>query len=192
MKKAILALIIFLVVPTGCMTKNQLEGEKAYYQAMVALKTQQANQPIFKMTPAKEGEPIVLGNVASIEVYAPRLDDKPLQQYVHQDFGVKEGFRTVNAIAPYAAVGVVAGIVGEAAKSNNTSYNQSVTGTNNTGRIAGPSTIHSNVAGNNNTVGGAVEQPITTTTTSTTTTTPTTNTNTNTHTGTTTTGDVNN
>jgi hypothetical protein len=189
MKKLMIAVVLMIAFNvSGCMMKNQLDAEVAYYRAQVAIKQVQ-QQPLFRITPAKIGEPITLGNVGMMEIYGQQ-HQTPIPQYVHSDFGVKTGIGAAQAAIWPIAGAVMVGKALDAAKGNNTSYSQTVTGENNTGRIAGPSNINANVAGNNNTLGGAVEQQIPTTTTTTTNTTTTT-TPTTTTTGTTTTGNVN-
>jgi hypothetical protein len=186
MKKLCLVVVFLLTccLMTGCMLKNNLDAEKSYYQMMTAIKTaqmQQASQPIFRLTPAKPGEPVIIQNLGALEIYQQIQTDKTLPpQYVHQDFGVKAVVNVAAAAVPYAGIYGVGKVIADAVKSNVTNYNQSITGENNTGRIAGPSALNSVVTGDGNTLGGAVEIPTTTTTTTTTIPTTTTNTTTNT------------
>ena len=90
MKKII---ILFMVVMlSGCMTHNQLEAEKAFYQMQTAsIRSQQqaAAQPLWEMKSQQEGKPIVLENVDYIRVYQPIQQSQQQQQmvqYRQQDY----------------------------------------------------------------------------------------------------------
>jgi hypothetical protein len=180
MKKLwILVVLLFLI---GCgPTANQLKLGQAYYQAMAA---RQSN-PYVEI---KIADPTKPTNIESIKVWGP---EQGLAQYQERDYAqpwINLTSSVLSVAVPWIGAAAIVHSIGDIAGNNTTSYNQTVSGTNNTGRIAGPANINANVAGNSNTLGGAVEQSIPTTTTTNTTTTPTTTTTSNT--GTTTTGDV--
>lgn len=182
MKKLWLIPALLLLISCGP-TANQLKIAKAYYQT-IAAKTQ---NPYVELTIADPDKPI---NLKSIKVWSP--DSGAVAQYQERDYAapwINLTSQVLSVAVPWIGAASIVNSIKDTVGHNSTTYNQTVSGTNNTGRIAGPSTINATVAGNNNTLGGAVEQqnPTTTTTTTTTTTMPTTTTNT----GTTTTGNVN-
>ena len=90
MKKLIL--LISIIILSGCMTHNQLEAEKAFYQMQAAsMRSQQqaAAQPLWEMKSQQEGKPIVLENVDYIRVYQPVQQSQQQQQivqYGQQDY----------------------------------------------------------------------------------------------------------
>ena len=169
--KKLLAILMIVLLTSGCMTANMLEAERSYYQAVVAMQTQKASQPIFELTPAKEGEPIVLGNVGSFRVYAPPVgSDKELSQYKQTDY-VGPWLRVVSAALPWIGVWGVAHEIGKAAGDTITSYNQSVSGSGNTATTRTSSIATGNM-GDGNSLTGMSEvndsyNPTTTTTTTT-------------------------
>jgi hypothetical protein len=173
-----LLIVILVLALTGCMTANMLDAEKSYYQAIVKLQAAKAAQPLFELTPAKEGEPIVLGNVGSFKVFAPVYgSDKEIKQYVQQDY-VGPWLRVVSAALPWIGAWGIAHEVAKSAGDTITSYNQSVSGSNNTAGMR-TSSIQTGNMGDGNSLSGMTEindsyNPTTITTTTTTNTTTTT------------------
>jgi hypothetical protein len=139
------------------------------------MQQQKASQPIFELTPAKKGEPIVLGNVGSFKVYAPVAgQDRELRQYTQTDY-VGPWLRVVSAALPWIGAWGIAHEVAKSAGDTITSYNQSVSGANNTAGMRTSSITTGNM-GDGNSLSGMTEindsyNPVTTTTTTTTTTT---------------------
>lgn len=176
MKKLLCVVLVLML--SGCMTANMLEAEKAYYQAVVSMQIQKASQPIFELTPAKKGEPIVLGNVGSFKVYAPVAgQDRELRQYTQTDY-VGPWLRVVSAALPWIGAWGIAHEVAKSAGDTITSYNQSVSGANNTAGMRTSSITTGNM-GDGNSLSGMTEindsyNPTTITTTTTTNTTTTT------------------
>lgn len=143
--KRLLFVILAALALSGCMTANQLAGEKAYYEAMASLTKARETQPIFEMTPATPGQPIVLGNVGTFKVYAQPQGgtEQKLQQYVHRDYAAPwlNLIGTAANIAipwwgAYKMVDAVAGIVPQTGH-NNTTITTSTTGNNNKTQLAG-------------------------------------------------------
>jgi hypothetical protein len=171
--KKLLAIIVTALVLTGCMTANMLEAERSYYQAIVKLQAAKAAQPLFELTPAKEGEPIVLGNVGSFKVYAPVAgSDKEMRQYTQTDY-VGPWLRVVSAALPWIGAWGIAHEVAKSAGDTITSYNQSVSGSNNAAGMR-TSSIQTGNMGDGNSLSGMTEindsyNPTTITTTTTTT-----------------------
>lgn len=167
--KKLLAIIVSALVLSGCMTANMLEAERSYYQAAVKLQQARSAQPLFELTPAKAGEPITLGNVGSFKVYAPVAgSDKELKQFTHVDY-IGPWLRVVSAALPWIGVWGVAHEMGKAAGDTITSYNQSVSGSNNTAGMR-TSSIQTGNMGDGNSLSGMTEindsyNPTTTTTT---------------------------
>ena len=159
MKKALC--IIAILALTGCMTQRQLEAEKAFYEHLTAVAAVQQSTPIFKMTPAKEGEPIVISNVKAFEVFnpPPPLGDFA-KQYQHRDF-------TPAWVPPLLGtignVGLVYGVGYSIKKAldsgNGSTYYQNVSGTGNTATIrqAGHTSLSGGITGNSNQVGGMID-----------------------------------
>ena len=171
--KKLLAIIVSALVLSGCMTANMLEAERSYYQAIVKLQQAKAAQPLFELTPAKEGEPITLGNVGSFKVYAPVAgNNHELKQYTQTDY-VGPWLRVVSAALPWIGVWGVAHEMGKAAGDTITSYNQSVSGSNNTAGMRTSSIQTGNMGDGNSLTGMSEVQDSYNTTTTTTTTTST-------------------
>ena len=147
--------LLLLIPLMGCMTANQLAAEKSYYEAMVAMRTQQASQPIFEMTPAIKGEPIILSNIKSFKVFAPPMNsNEPLRQYVQKDY-VQPWLNVLGAAVPWLGVwGVSSAIIG-GMKDMGTTTNMNVNGTGNSGSIVGPT--HNAVSGTGHYVGGTID-----------------------------------
>jgi hypothetical protein len=176
--KKLLAIIVTALVLSGCMTANMLEAERSYYQAIVKLQAAKAAQPLFELTPAKAGEPITLGNVGSFKVYAPVYgSDKEIKQYTQTDY-VGPWLRVVSAALPWIGAWGIAHEVAKSAGDTITSYNQSVSGSNNAAGMR-TSSIQTGNMGDGNSLSGMTEindsyNPTTITTTTTTNTTTTT------------------
>ena len=78
--------LLLLIPLMGCMTANQLEAEKSFYQMLTA-KQAQASTPIFEMIASDSAKPMVLQNVAKVTVFAPPANTtQNLQQYVQKDY----------------------------------------------------------------------------------------------------------
>lgn len=105
---ACVAIAVLCLLQMGCMTANQLEAEKAFYQAKVAMQQQKAAQPIVQILPAKSGEPITLGNVGSFTVFAPTTNDSGpgLTQYQQKDY-VQPWLNIVAAAVPWLGSAVM-------------------------------------------------------------------------------------
>ena len=154
--KKLLAIIVTALVLTGCMTANMLEAERSYYQAIVKMQQAKAAQPLFELTPAKEGEPITLGNVGSFKVYAPVAgSDKEMRQYTQTDY-VGPWLRVLSSAMPWIGAWGIAHEIGKAAGDTITSYNQSVSGTGNTATTRTSSIATGNM-GDGNTLSGMSE-----------------------------------
>jgi len=149
MKKALF--IIAILALTGCMTQRQYDAEKAFYDHLTAVAALQQAQPIFRMTPEKAGEPIVISNVKSFEVFNPPA---PLadfaRQYQHRDFTPAWVPAAFNAIAPLGFLWGSSMLVKEVGKvAGTTSYNQNVSGQSTaTMRVQGGTTGIVNGTGN--------------------------------------------
>ena len=99
--KKLLAIIVTVMLLTGCMTANMLEAERSYYQATVQMQQAKAAHPLFELAPALPDQPIVLGNVGSFKVYAPVYgSDKEIKQYTQTDY-VGPWLRVVSAALPW-------------------------------------------------------------------------------------------
>ena len=171
--KKLLAIIVTALVLSGCMTANMLEAERSYYQAAVKLQQARSAQPLFELTPAKAGEPIVLGNVGSFKVYAPVAgSDKELKQFTHVDY-IGPWLRVVSAALPWIGVWGVAHEMGKAAGDTISNYNQTVSGTGNTATVKTSSIATGNMGDSNSLTGMSEVQDSYNTTTTTTTTTST-------------------
>ncbi len=168
MKKLAVTVALSMLL-TSCMTANMLEAEKAYYEAVVRTQQAQAAQPIFELTPAKEGEPITLGNVGSFRVYGPVAGNiKELVQYKQTDY-VGPWLRVVGAALPWIGAWGIAHEIGKAAGDTISNYSQTVSGTGNSA-VSKTSSISTGNMGDGNTLTGMTEisdsyNPTTTTTT---------------------------
>lgn len=171
MKKVIgsIFIVIALFVLMGCMTANQLAAEKAYYEMVGKVVKQQSAQPIFKITPSKEGEPMVFNNVRSIEVFSPppALGDFA-KQYQHRDFTPPIIGQITQALMPLGALYGGSLLLREANQGGNTStYNQTVSGTGNSaqvrtmdvGNVTGTNTLNSLIDRTSTPTVVVVEQP---------------------------------
>ncbi len=168
--KKLLAIIVTVMLVTGCMTANMLEAERSYYQAAVKLQQARSAQPLFELTPAKAGEPITLGNVGSFKVYAPVSgSERELSQYKQTDYA-GPWLRVVSAALPWIGVWGVAHEIGKAAGDTITSYNQSVSGSGNTATTRTSSIATGNMGDGNSLTGMSETSDSYNTTTTTTTT----------------------
>lgn len=153
MKK--LLLIPVLLMFMGCMTDTMLKAELGYYEAMVAMQTQKATQPIFELTPAKQGEPIVLGNVGSFKVYAPPVAGEKLSQYAHKDY-VQPWLNVLSMAVPWLGGWGIVNSTANAMKEMGASTHMTITGEGNTATIAGP--VNNSLSGTGHVAGGIVDQ----------------------------------
>ncbi len=93
MSKFYILLMFLIFILSGCMTTNQLEAEKSYYQ-LQAMKIQAQNnqnsQPLFELVSHDSSKPIIMENVAAIRVFQPPTQNTSnstnFQQYRHQDY----------------------------------------------------------------------------------------------------------
>jgi hypothetical protein len=162
-KKLFILLMIMVVVTTGCATVG---GQNEWYTAQkeYALALQAAPQkPLFEMK-AIPGTSIQ--NMESIAVFAPVSTPKELKQFIdspHPAWGV--------ATAVIKTAGQVAGIYfikegvesifnsfSKIASIPTASYSQSIEGTNNTGQLRTMGDMSTGNIGNDNLVGGLVDQ----------------------------------
>lgn len=151
--KKILLLIGCVFLLSSCMTKNMLEAERSFYQAMVLMQTSRGVTPIVRL---EVGDPLLPINLKSIEVFAPPGETK-LTQYQQRDY-VQPWLNIFGAAVPWLGAWGIVKAVGDVAGGGNTTYNQSVSGAGNTGQIRtmGDMTV-GNISGTN-TVGGLIDQ----------------------------------
>lgn len=156
--------IIAILALTGCMTQRQYDAEKAYYEHLTAVAALQQAQPIFRMTPETAGEPIVISNVKSFEVFnpPPPLGDFA-RQYQHRDFTPAWVPAAFNAIAPLGFLWGSSMLVKEVGKvASPTSYNQNISGQSTaTMRIQGGTQSSVSGTGNTSTVMGTQDNTAT-------------------------------
>jgi hypothetical protein len=156
---------------------NQLAGEKAFYEAKVALSKAATSQPVFEMVSGDPTKPIVLENVSAIRVFQlpAQAAGDDLKQYEQKDYAAKwVGLigTSISVAAPWlGAWGIVHEISGIAGPS--TTYNQTVSGSGNTATTRTSSMAAGNITGNSNALSGMTEindsyNPTTTTITTTT------------------------
>ena len=104
-------LLLILATLIGCgPTAVQIQGEIAYYEMLATIQRNQAKTPIFTMIATDATKPIILENVAKIEVYAQPDTNKTIAQYTHKDYS--EPFwrwmgTAVMVAAPIASAGIV-------------------------------------------------------------------------------------
>ena len=122
--------IIAILALMGCMTDRQLQAEKAFYSHVAAVAAAQQAQPIFKLTPAKPGDPILIENLGAIEVFNPPASITDYaKQYQHRDFTPAWVPAAFNAVAPLGFLYGSSLLVREVGKvAGTTSYNQNVSG----------------------------------------------------------------
>lgn len=160
--RSIKGILIGIVVLSlaGCMTANQLEAEKAYYEHLTAISAAQQARPLFKMIATDATKPIIMENVAALEVYAPPALNEYARQYQHRDFTpawvppILQGATTVGLV-----YGLGWGFKKVLDSGNGATYNQNVTGTGNTATIrqAGNTSLSGGITGNSNMVGGMID-----------------------------------
>lgn len=156
MRKIIL-LIVAISMLSGCMTANQLEAEKSFYQAMIAVQAQKAAQPIFELTAQDKDKPIVMDNVAKLTVFAPpAAAGIPLAQYQQKDY-VQPWLNLFGSVVSVAVPWIGAASIVNSIKDigGGNSYTQTISGTGNVGKLSGPSTISGVIT--NSTVGGTID-----------------------------------
>lgn len=160
MKKLLLIPLVLLLC--SCMTANQLEAEKAYYQMLTAKQAQ--TTPLVRLDVADPAKPI---NLKTIEVFAPP-SNTPVAQYQQRDY-VGPWLRVVSAALPWIGVWGVAHEMGKAAGDTISNYNQTVSGTGNSASVK-TSAMSTGAMGDGNSLTGMSEvqdsyNPTTTTTT---------------------------
>lgn len=122
---ALVALSVFTLMGCGP-TANQLAGEKAFYEAKIALQKQTTSQPVFEMVAGDPKQPIVLQNVSALRVYQLPSGGSGdvLTQYVQKDYAQPylnflSGLASV--VAPWWGMTVVVDkVAGIAAQKGNT------------------------------------------------------------------------
>ena len=166
---------IMALVLIGCgPTANQLAGEKAFYEAKIALSKAASSQPVFEMVSGDPGKPIVLENVSAIRVFqlpAAGGNDS-LQQYQQRDF-TEPWLRVIQTAVGTAAPWIGAwGIVHEVGKAAvaTTSYSTNIGGTGNSATTTAIGSM-GNITGNQNAVATQAADSLNTPTTTTVTTT---------------------
>lgn len=99
---------LFLATMVGCgPTALQIQAEIAYYEAQAAIMNNQIKSPVFTLVATDATKPIILENVAKIEVYGQSSESlKPIPQYAHKDYS--EPFWRWMGIAAMVAAPVVA------------------------------------------------------------------------------------
>lgn len=120
MKKLLLIPLVLMLV--GCMTANQLEAEKAYYEMLTAKQAQ--TSPLVRLDVADPTKPI---NLKTIEVFAPP-SNMPIAQYQQKDY-VQPWLNVLSMAVPWLGVyGVTSAVVSGMKEMGGTTYNQSGTG----------------------------------------------------------------
>jgi hypothetical protein len=155
MKRLLIAPLVLLLL-IGCgPTAAQLAAEKDYYTAFTANKQQ--STPLFEILAQDPAKPMIFDNVARITVYTPPPSNGPvLQQYQHRDYAAPWIGLIGNVLSvavPWVALGYIANSFKD--MTHSTSYNQNITGTNNTGSIRTSGNMGmGNLTGNGNQTGG--------------------------------------
>jgi hypothetical protein len=145
MKKLCIVAVILML--TGCMTANQLEAEKAFYQMLMAKQAQ--TTPLVRLDVADPTKPI---NLKTIEVFAPP-SNTPIAQYTQKDY-VQPWLNVFSMAVPWlGAWGITSSVTSAMKDMGNTNMN--ITGTGNSGSIIGPT--HNAVTGTGNYTGGTVD-----------------------------------
>jgi hypothetical protein len=99
MKKMVLLLLLFPLI-CSCMTRYQLEAEKAFYESKVQIAKERQSSPLFELTPIVAGKPIVIEN-GSLRLFAqPQSSDANFAQYQHREFTPSWIPSLLNAAAP--------------------------------------------------------------------------------------------
>lgn len=162
---------IMVLVLIGCgPTANQLAGEKAFYEAKVALSKAASSQPVFEMVSGDPGKPIVLENVSAIRVFQlpATVGGENLQQYQMRDF-TEPWLRVIQTAVGTAAPWIGAwGIVHEVGKAAGatTSYSTNIGGTGNSATTTAIGSM-GNITGNQNAVATQAADSLNTPTTTT-------------------------
>jgi hypothetical protein len=145
MKKIFYVPLVLLIC--GCMTANQLEAEKAYYEAMSKFQEQRLAVPAFEMVPSDADKPIQLINVGKFIVYnSPANNAPPMQQYQHKDY-VQPWLNVLSMAVPWFGAWGIVHSTANAMKDMGNSTTQTISGTGNTGGIA---PTHNVVSGTGN------------------------------------------
>lgn len=172
----LIAGVALAAILIGCgPTANQLAGEKAFYEAKVALSKQASSQPVFEMTSGDPAKPIVLENVSAIRVFQlpAQAGGDALRQYEQKDYAqkwVQLIGTSVSVAAPWLGAW---GIVHEVSKiaGASTSYTTNVSGSGNTATTRTSSIATGNIGDGNSLTGMSEMHDSGNTTTTTTTTT---------------------
>jgi hypothetical protein len=159
-----LSVLLAVLLCGGCMTKNQLEAERLFYEAKIAMSKQVASQPIFEMVAADVKSPIILQNVAALRVFQipGGGGSDNLTQYIQRDYAAPwlQFFGTLLApIAPaYFAYQSTRSFTEALGKTGNiTNTNNTINGNENTLKNAGNVTLEASNSGMGNlTVGGPI------------------------------------
>jgi len=148
MKKLLILILLLPFLLCSCMTANQLEAEKAFYQMLMAKQAQ--TTPLVRLDVADPNKPI---NLKTIEVFAPP-SNTPISQYTQKDY-VQPWLNVLSMAVPWLGVwGVSTAIMDGVTKmGNNTSMN--ITGTGNSGTMVGPTS--NTLTGTGHTAGGIVD-----------------------------------
>ena len=166
---------IMALVLIGCgPTANQLAGEKAFYEAKIALSKAVSSQPVFEMVSGDPGKPIVLENVSAIRVFQlpATVGGDNLLQYQQRDY-TEPWLRVIQTAVGTAAPWIGAwGIVHEVGKAAGatTSYSTNIGGTGNSATTTAIGSM-GNITGNQNAVATQAADSLNTPTTTTVTTT---------------------
>jgi hypothetical protein len=167
-----LSVLLAVLLCGGCMTKNQLEAERLFYEAKIAMSKQVASQPIFEMVAADVKSPIILQNVAALRVFQipGGGGSDNLTQYIQRDYAAPwlQFFGTLLApIAPaYFAYQSTRSFTEALGKTGNiTNTNNTINGNENTLKNAGNLTLEatngSGTMGIGGPIGGIIDQTAT-------------------------------
>jgi len=131
--------IILIIALAGCgPSQAQLQGERDFYSAKVAMAAQRSAQPLFEMVSSDPGKPIVLTNVAAIRVYqSPQGQVDDFKQYVHQDYAAK-WVNLIGQTAGIAAPWLGAWGIVNSIKDMGATTNQTISGTGNAAATHSP------------------------------------------------------
>jgi hypothetical protein len=150
--KRLILIVMATFILAGCgPSALQIQAEIAYYEAVATIQKNQAAQPVFKMVATDATKPIVIENVATIEVYQQRLDTQPIAQYQQKDYSAPawQFLGTLVSVAtPWIGVGVLAHEFRNMATGTAYNYNNNVSqGATGNFRVQGNTTSTSSGAG---------------------------------------------
>jgi len=150
--------LLLLLPLMGCMTANQLAAEKSFYQAKIDMNKAVQAQPVFEMIAADLKQPIVISNVAAIRVFqTPSGSNDTLHQYQQKDYA-QPWLNLIGAGLPWLGAWGIVKAVGDIAGGNSTTYNQNVSGQSTANMKVTGDFAPGIITGNNNVVGGMVDQ----------------------------------